>query len=69
MLKYAFFSVFGLSFSDVLMFEIAIFVVLNIIYLIFFNITILKKAKNFKFFAIFFFLFNLNFSYFTICTI
>jgi len=31
------FSVFGLTFSDVLMFEIAIFVVLNIIYLIFFN--------------------------------
>ena len=37
MLKYTFFSYFGLSFSDVLMFEIAIFVVLNIIYLIFFN--------------------------------
>ena len=37
MLKYTFFSVFGLTFSDVLMFEIANFVVLNIIYLIFFN--------------------------------
>ena len=37
MLKYTFFSVFELSFSDVLMFEIAIFVVLNIIYLLFFN--------------------------------
>ena len=31
------FSVLGLSFSDVLMFEIEIFVVLSIIYLIFFN--------------------------------
>ena len=37
MMKYIFFSVFGLTFPDVLMFEIAIFVVLNIVYLIFFN--------------------------------
>ena len=51
MLKYTFFSVFGLTFSDVLMFEIANFVVLNIIYLIFFNkyeyIIIYIISKNF----------------------